>query len=62
MPAPKRRHSSARGKKRRTHYKAAQPSQSRCPQCGEPRLPHRVCPNCGYYRGEPVILVKEKTE
>ena len=29
-----------------------------CPQCHEPRLPHRACPSCGYYKGREVIKVK----
>ncbi|MDU1880757.1 MAG: 50S ribosomal protein L32 [Eggerthella sp.] len=26
-----------------------------CPQCGEVKLPHRVCPNCGFYKNREVI-------
>ena len=26
-----------------------------CPNCGEVKLPHRVCPSCGYYRKREVI-------
>ncbi|MBQ6686666.1 MAG: 50S ribosomal protein L32, partial [Firmicutes bacterium] len=26
-----------------------------CPQCHEPKLPHRVCPNCNYYDGKAVV-------
>ena len=26
-----------------------------CPNCGAPRIPHRVCMSCGQYRGETVI-------
>ena len=28
---------------------------STCPQCHEAKLPHRVCPNCGYYDGKDVV-------
>ena len=28
---------------------------SRCPQCRSAKLPHRICPNCGTYRGRQVI-------
>ncbi|HIA86618.1 MAG TPA: 50S ribosomal protein L32 [Candidatus Marinimicrobia bacterium] len=55
MALPKRRQSKARGRKRRTHWKAKAPQLSTCPQCNQAKLPHRVCPNCGYYRGRPVI-------
>jgi large subunit ribosomal protein L32 len=27
------------------------PSLSLCPQCNEPKLPHRVCPTCETYKG-----------
>jgi large subunit ribosomal protein L32 len=26
-----------------------------CPNCGAPKIPHRVCMACGQYRGETVI-------
>ena len=55
MALPKRRQSKARGKKRRTHYKSNLISTASCPQCGSTKVPHRACPNCGYYRGRPVI-------
>ena len=31
------------------------PSRSVCPQCGEVKLPHRVFPNCGYYKNREVL-------
>ena len=31
-----------------------------CLKCGKPVLPHRVCLNCGYYKGVEVINVLEK--
>ena len=55
MAVPKRRHSSTRGKKRRTNWKLALPGRSLCPHCSQPKLPHRVCGHCGYYGGEEVI-------
>ncbi|NJH66534.1 50S ribosomal protein L32, partial [Staphylococcus agnetis] len=26
-----------------------------CPNCGELKLSHRVCPACGSYKGEEVV-------
>jgi len=28
-----------------------------CPQCNEPKLPHRACLNCGTYKGKEVVNV-----
>jgi len=55
MALPKRRQSKARGRKRRTHYNAKEVNVGTCSQCGEPKLPHRACPNCGYYKGRQVL-------
>jgi len=60
MPNPKRRHSKTRGAKRRTHDALAAVGTAECPQCHQLRLPHRVCPNCGFYRGRQVRAVKEE--
>ena len=59
MPNPKRRHSKARTARRRAHDALPMPASSRCPQCQESRLPHRVCPHCGYYKGREVIEPKK---
>ncbi len=58
MPNPKRQHSKSRSRKRRTHYKATAPTITKCSNCGAPILMHRVCADCGHYRGK---LVIEKT-
>ncbi|MCK4857331.1 MAG: 50S ribosomal protein L32 [candidate division Zixibacteria bacterium] len=59
MALPKRRQSKQRGRKRRTHYKISAPSLAECPNCNEMKLPHHICPYCGYYRGEKIIAGKE---
>ena len=57
MAVPKRRTSKQRKRKRRTHIKAQDVSPQACSRCGDPKLPHRVCPTCGFYRDESVIEV-----
>ncbi len=59
MPNPKRRHSRARRDKRRAHDFLDTPAMARCPNCQEVKLPHRVCPKCGFYKGREVIQVPE---
>ncbi len=49
MALPKRRHSRARQAKRRTHWKLTKASVTACSHCGQPKRPHRICANCGYY-------------
>lgn len=56
MAVPKRKHSQARKNKRRSNvWKLDAPSFSRCTQCNELKVPHRVCGSCGYYKGREVI-------
>lgn len=50
MPNPKRRHSKTRTAKRRTHDALTASTSGACPQCKEPKAPHRICPHCGYYK------------
>lgn len=55
MPNPKRRHSKQRRDTRRANWKIEKRSLGLCGQCRQPKLPHRVCPNCGHYDGKEVI-------
>jgi len=60
MPNPKRRHSATRRDKRRTHDNAIAPQLTVCSSCGAAVIYHRVCPECGHYRGELAIEQKAK--
>lgn len=51
MATPKRRQSKARKNKRRAHDALPLIGLSTCPNCHERKLPHRVCPSCGQYKG-----------
>ena len=56
---PKRKVSRGRRNRRRSHHALRMPHLVMCPHCHRPMLPHRVCPNCGVYRGREVIEVEE---
>lgn len=60
MPLPKRRHSKARGRKRRTHWKLSEANLILCPQCKNLKISHLVCRVCGFYNGRQVIEIKVK--
>lgn len=59
MPVPKRKTSKARRDKRRTHWKLSLRGMALCPRCQEAKLPHRVCPKCGYYKDRQVVEAEE---
>ena len=59
MIVPKQRTSRARRDKRRSHLALRPVARSVCPQCSEPKAPHRVCRSCGSYRGRTVLQTDE---
>jgi large subunit ribosomal protein L32 len=59
MAVPKAKTTKSRRNMRRSHHALARPARSNCPQCGEAKQPHRVCPNCGTYRGREVVQTDE---
>jgi len=62
MAVPKKKTSKARTRTRRAHDALSLPSASVCPQCREPKQPHRVCPSCGHYRGRQIFQVASEDE
>ena len=57
---PKRKTSKSRRNMRRAHHRLSVPHLSICPECGETKRSHIVCPHCGMYKGRKVIEVKDK--
>jgi large subunit ribosomal protein L32 len=55
MAVPKQKQSHARTTQRRAQHKIKTAGYNLCPQCHSPRLPHRVCPVCGTYKGREVV-------
>lgn len=63
MALPKRRHSKARTRKKRTHQGVTVPSITYCPQCDAPKLAHNACGKCGYYKSRKIdhtVTLEEK--
>lgn len=59
MAVPKRKMSKSRKRLRRGHHKAASMATQACPRCSSPKLSHRICPTCGYYRGKKQLEVED---
>jgi len=56
------RHTRAHSKNRRSHHALEETRLSICSSCQEKHQRHRVCLNCGNYRGKIVIDTKSKLE
>jgi large subunit ribosomal protein L32 len=59
MAVPKRKTSRSNTRSRRSQWKTTAASLVTCPNraCGEKKLPHTVCQNCGQYDGRQVLTV-----
>jgi len=61
MAVPKTKVSKSRKNMRRSSvWKLQAPALSKCTQCGSLKTPHRVCSDCGYYKGRLVVAKSEE--
>jgi large subunit ribosomal protein L32 len=56
---PKKRRSYTRRHLKRAHHALGKISLVTCTNCGEPTLPHRVCPHCNHYKGKLAFPVED---
>ncbi|MGN1404135.1 MAG: 50S ribosomal protein L32 [Ruminococcus sp.] len=60
MAVPKNKVSKARRDKRRSAvWKLDAPAMSTCDNCGAFKAPHKVCKNCGFYKGVAVLKMDD---
>lgn len=56
MAVPKKKTSKAKSRSRRaSNWRLELPARSTCPQCNRGKLPHTVCPHCGWYGGRQAL-------
>ena len=55
MAVPKKKVSPSRRGMRRSHHALKPEAHAECPNCGELRRPHHICPSCGHYAGREVV-------
>jgi large subunit ribosomal protein L32 len=59
MAVPKFKTSKKRSRRRRAeNMKISLSSLAVCSNCGNMKLPHRVCPKCGFYRGKQILEIE----
>lgn len=56
---PKKRHSRARQGKRRASISFSVTNTVVCPNCKAPKIAHRVCESCGFYKGKQIVKIKQ---
>ncbi len=58
MAVPKKKTSKAKTRSRRaSSWQLSAPAKASCDHCGQTKLPHRVCPSCGWYKGRQAVDV-----
>ncbi|MEW6234786.1 MAG: 50S ribosomal protein L32 [Candidatus Omnitrophota bacterium] len=55
MAHPKHRKSKSKSRMGRSQCAIKPASLVECPNCRGMKMPHRVCPNCGYYKDRFVV-------
>ncbi|MEX0877867.1 MAG: 50S ribosomal protein L32 [Candidatus Spechtbacterales bacterium] len=60
MAVPKQRKTKSRQGNRRSHHKLSRVSLVGCEKCGQLKLSHNICENCGTYKGREYVDVLKK--
>lgn len=59
MAVPRKKVTRSKRNMRRSHHSLRLAGLTECPNCGEHKLPHHICPSCGYYRGREAVPPRE---
>jgi large subunit ribosomal protein L32 len=59
---PGKRQSKSRTRTRRSHHALKPVNYTVCPKCGQAKLPHAACANCGYLNPKITLKVAKKEE
>lgn len=55
MAVPQNRVTRSKRNMRRAHDALAAGNPAECPNCGELKRPHHICPSCGHYDDREVV-------
>ncbi|MFH1047890.1 MAG: 50S ribosomal protein L32 [Patescibacteria group bacterium] len=55
MALPGHRRTSSHKRRRASHFALKKTTLAVCPKCKQPKMPHKVCANCGTYAGRQVL-------
>ncbi|MDR2646393.1 MAG: 50S ribosomal protein L32 [Holosporaceae bacterium] len=60
MAVPKKKISKSRRDMRRSHLALVSTNVVTCSNCGESKLPHHMCDNCGMYNNRQILKDKRQ--
>jgi large subunit ribosomal protein L32 len=60
MPEPAKHPSRSKSRRRKAHIVLKKKNLVKCSNCGAMILPHRLCFDCGFYKGRLVLSPKTK--
>ena len=58
MAVPRNRLSNARKNSKRSHHAKTPKQMTKCTNCGNKKLPHTICSDCGFYAGRSIFTVE----
>jgi len=62
MAVPKSKITRSRRGMRRSHDALVAGNPNECPNCGELKRPHHVCPSCGHYADREVVAIADEID
>ena len=62
MGLPSKRRTKTSKKERAAHFALKSRVLNSCSKCGQPVLPHRVCPKCGTYKNREMVKIKTRAK
>lgn len=62
MAVPQNKVTKSRRNMRRAHDALVAANPAECPNCGELKRPHHVCPSCGFYADRQVISMVDEVD
>ena len=62
MAVPQNKVTRSRRNMRRSHHALIAGNPAECPNCGELKRPHHVCPSCGYYNDREIVAQADEID
>ena len=62
MAVPQNKVTRSRRNQRRSHDALVAGNPAECPNCGELKRPHHVCPSCGFYAEREVVALADEVD